>query len=95
MAKVQGVSAVRRRAGARGEAAGKLVNRTSTILPPPSDFPVPMPEPAADTPESGEWRTLIETTKDTVRPGTRDDSATTETLRPGADLDEAAEREAR
>lgn len=95
MAKVQRVPAVTRRAGGRGEAAGKLMNRTSTILPPPSDFPVPMPEPAAETPESGAWRTLIETTKETVRPGTRDDSATKETGKPGADLDEAAERDAR
>jgi hypothetical protein len=86
-----------RRTGARGEAAAadKLMNRTSTILPPPSDFPVPMPEPAAETPESGAWRTLIETTKETVRPGTRDESATKETVKPGADLDEAAEREPR
>jgi hypothetical protein len=28
-----------------------------------------MPEPAADAPESGEWRALIELTKKTIRPG--------------------------
>jgi hypothetical protein len=45
------------------------MSRNSTILPPPSDFPIPMPEPAAESPESGEWRALIELTKETVRPG--------------------------
>jgi hypothetical protein len=47
---------------------------TSTILPPPSDFPVPMPELAPFEPDSGGWRALVEVTKDTVRPGTRHDS---------------------
>ena len=42
---------------------------TSTILPPPSDYPVPMPEVAEVTPDSGAWRALVEVTKDTVRPG--------------------------
>jgi hypothetical protein len=45
------------------------MSRRSTILPPPSDFPVPMPEPAAEVPESGYWRQLVELTKETVRPG--------------------------
>jgi hypothetical protein len=45
---------------------------TSTILPPPSDFPVPMPEPAAETTDSGSWRALVELTKETVRPGRGD-----------------------
>jgi hypothetical protein len=45
------------------------MSRTTTILPPPSDFPVPMPEPANDSPESGSWRALVELTKETVRPG--------------------------
>ena len=65
------------------------MSRTSTILPPPSDFPVPMPEPASDTPDSGEWRTLVEVTKETVRPGApRDASSSKETVRPGGDCDE-------
>ncbi len=59
------------------------MNRTSTILPPPSDAPVPMPEPARDTPVSGEWRSLVEITKDTIRPGTHVDAHLTETVRPG------------
>jgi hypothetical protein len=46
---------------------------TSTILPPPSDFPVPMPELAPAEPDSGTWRALVEVTKDTVRPGMRRD----------------------
>jgi hypothetical protein len=46
-----------------------MSRRTTTILPPPSDFPVPMPEPAAELPESGSWRSLVELTKETVRPG--------------------------
>ncbi len=41
----------------------------STILPPPSDFPVAMPEVASSVPDSGEWRALVEVTRDTVRPG--------------------------
>ena len=45
------------------------MSRTTTILPPPSDFPVPMPEPAASSPESNSWRALVELTKETVRPG--------------------------
>jgi hypothetical protein len=28
-----------------------------------------MPEPAPESPESGEWRALVELTKETVRPG--------------------------
>jgi hypothetical protein len=28
-----------------------------------------MPEPAAEVPESGYWRSLLEITKETVRPG--------------------------
>jgi len=47
---------------------------TSTILPPPSDFPVAMPELPPAQPDSGEWRALVEVTKDTVRPGMRRDS---------------------
>jgi hypothetical protein len=48
-----------------------------------------MPEPAIDTPGSGEWRTLVELTKETVRPGApRDASSSTETVRPDGDLDE-------
>jgi hypothetical protein len=31
-----------------------------------------MPEPAPESPESGEWRALIELTKETVRPGNPD-----------------------
>ncbi len=42
---------------------------TSTILPPPSDFPVPMPEMLEIHTESGEWRALVEVTRETVRPG--------------------------
>jgi hypothetical protein len=42
---------------------------TSTILPPPSDFPVPMPEVAPSEPDSGPWRAIVEITRDTVRPG--------------------------
>lgn len=42
---------------------------TSTILPPPSDFPVPMPEVAPSEPDSGAWRALVEITRDTARPG--------------------------
>jgi hypothetical protein len=46
------------------------MRRTSTtILPPPSDFPVPMPEPAAESHDSDTWRALVELTIDTVRPG--------------------------
>ncbi len=48
------------------------MSRTTTILPPPSDFPVPMPEPAAESPESRSWRALVELTIDTVRPGSGD-----------------------
>lgn len=45
------------------------MSTTSTILPPPSDFPVPMPEVAPSEPDSGPWRALVEVTRDTVRPG--------------------------
>ena len=67
------------------------MNRTSTILPPPSDAPVPMPEPARDTPDSGQWRSLVEITKDTVRPGARVYSHLKETVRPGGLADDAEE----
>jgi hypothetical protein len=46
-----------------------MCHTTSTILPPPSDFPVPMPDLTSTEPDSGEWRALVEVTKDTVRPG--------------------------
>lgn len=46
---------------------------SSTILPPPSDFPVAMPEVTASVPDSGEWRALVEITRDTVRPGSLHD----------------------
>jgi hypothetical protein len=42
---------------------------TTTILPPPSDFPVAMPDVAPSEPDSGDWRALVEITRDTVRPG--------------------------
>jgi hypothetical protein len=45
------------------------MSRTTTILPPPSDFPVPMPEPSTELPDSGSWRALVELTKEMVRPG--------------------------
>lgn len=67
------------------------MDRTSTILPPPSDVPVPMPEPAGDTPDSGEWRMLVELTKDTVRPGDRGDSQAKDTVRPGAAGDDTTD----
>ena len=51
------------------EATDEPMSRTTTILPPPSDFPVPMPEPAAESPESSSWRALVELTRETVRPG--------------------------
>jgi hypothetical protein len=54
------------------EATDEPMSRTTTILPPPSDFPVPMPEPAAESPESSSWRALVELTIDTVRPGCGD-----------------------
>ncbi len=54
---------------------------TPTILPPPSDFPLPMPELAEPVPESGEWRALLEVAIDTVRPGSRYESDLP-TLRP-------------
>jgi hypothetical protein len=41
----------------------------STILPPPSDFPVAMPEVTAPERDSGEWRAIVETTRETIRPG--------------------------
>ena len=88
MPKVQRGSALKRHAASQAGAAAKM-DRTSTILPPPSDIPVPMPEPAGDTPDSGEWRTLVELTKETVRPGARRDGLSTkETVRPGAEDDE-------
>jgi hypothetical protein len=46
------------------------MSRTMTILPPPSDFPVPMPEPVEESSDSSSWRALVELTKETVRPGT-------------------------
>lgn len=87
MPKVQRGSALKRQSASRGEVAAKM-DRTSTILPPPSDIPVPMPEPAGDTPDSGEWRTLVELTKETVRPGARHDHPNTrDTVRPGGEDD--------
>lgn len=46
-----------------------MCHTTSTILPPPSDFPVPLPDLAPTEPDSGQWRALVEVTRDTVRPG--------------------------
>jgi hypothetical protein len=46
-----------------------MLRTTSTILPPPSDYPVPMPELSEAIPDSEEWRDLVEITRDTVRPG--------------------------
>jgi hypothetical protein len=46
-----------------------MSHTTSTILPPPSDFPVAMPELVRAEPDSGQWRALVEVTKETVRPG--------------------------
>jgi len=46
-----------------------MCHTTSTILPPPSDFPVPLPDLAPTEPDSGQWRALVEITRDTVRPG--------------------------
>ncbi len=46
-----------------------MLRTTSTILPPPSDYPVPMPEVPEAIPDSDPWRALVELTKDTVRPG--------------------------
>jgi hypothetical protein len=46
-----------------------MSHTTSTILPPPSDFPIAMPELVRAEPDSGEWRALVEVTKETVRPG--------------------------
>ena len=46
-----------------------MLRTTSTILPPPSDYPVPMPEIADAVPTSEPWRHLVELTKETVRPG--------------------------
>jgi|CZKU01.1.fsa_nt_gi hypothetical protein len=51
------------------------MSRASTIIPPPSDFPVPMPEVAAEArevPASDSWRLLVELTKETVRPPSRE-----------------------
>jgi hypothetical protein len=42
---------------------------TSTMLPPPSDFPVPMPDVPPSEPDTGAWRALLEITRETVRPG--------------------------
>jgi len=46
-----------------------MVRTTTTILPPPSDYPVPMPELPEAVPDSDPWRQLVELTRDTVRPG--------------------------
>ncbi len=46
-----------------------MSRRTTTILPPPSDFPIPMPDTAAEVPDSGSWKALVELTIETVRPG--------------------------
>jgi hypothetical protein len=50
------------------------MSRSSTIIPPPSDFPVAMPDVAAESPEhrpSDAWRTLVQLTVETVRPPSR------------------------
>ncbi len=47
----------------------------TTILPPPSDFPVPMPEPVAELRDSDSWRALVELTVETVRPGSGNDES--------------------
>lgn len=47
------------------------MSRVSTILPPPSDRPVPMPEPPVDPPESGSWKALVAETRQTVKPPAR------------------------
>jgi hypothetical protein len=46
-----------------------MLRTTSTILPPPSDYPVPMPDVPDAVPTSAPWRELVELTKETVRPG--------------------------
>jgi hypothetical protein len=46
-----------------------MLRTTSTILPPPSDYPVPMPDLADAVATSEPWRELVELTKETVRPG--------------------------
>ena len=48
-----------------------MLRTTSTILPPPSDYPVPMPEITDAVPTSEPWHHLVELTKETVRPGAR------------------------
>jgi hypothetical protein len=53
-----------------------MSSRTSTIIPPPSDFPVPMPEVTEEArvaPTSDAWRLLVELTKETVRPPSREE----------------------
>jgi len=53
------------------------MSRSSTIIPPPSDFPVPLPEVTTDAreaPASDSWRLLVELTKETVRPPAREPS---------------------
>ena len=56
-------------------ASPSRMSRASTIIPPPSDFPVPMPDVVADShepPASDSWRLLVELTKETVRPPSRE-----------------------
>jgi hypothetical protein len=51
-----------------------MARLNTTILPPPSEFPVSMPEvtdEARETPTSDSWRLLVELTKETVRPPPR------------------------
>jgi len=42
--------------------------RASTLLPPPPEYPVPMPEPAAEPEPSAYWLAILETAIETVRP---------------------------
>ena len=63
--------------GLPGTDSPPMSRTTSTILPPPSDFPVPMPEMVPAEPDSGTWRALVEVTKDTVRPGALHESDAT------------------
>jgi hypothetical protein len=67
------------------------MSRASTIIPPPSDFPVPMPDVVADShvpPASDSWRLLVELTKETVRPPSRERPVESERAPRLVDLDE-------
>jgi len=44
------------------------MNRRRTLLPPPPVRPAPMPAVRAYVPQSGEWRSIVETTVATVAP---------------------------